>query len=284
MGPRDSLRIDCTGRSAKRNQEGIMRVSLQDKVAVVTGAASGLGLAIAEGLATAGAAVTIADLNRAGGEQAVEQIVGQGGRAIFQETDVQRAEDVRQLMSATVERWGSLDILVNNAGLQHIAPVAEFPEERWNTLVGVMLTGSFLCTKYALPTMMERKWGRIINMASIHGKVASAFKSAYVSSKFGIRGLTRVTAMEGAPYGITVNTICPSYVRTPLVEKQIASQAEVHGIPEDQVITEIMLADAAIKRILEPEEIADVALFLCSDSAAGITGSDIVIDCGWTAH
>ena len=261
-----------------------MQVSLPGKVAVVTGAASGIGLAIAEALAKAGAAVVVADLNQEGGEQAVAKITSQGGRASFLQTDVQRVKDVRWLMSATVEQFGGLDILVNNAGLQYVAPIVEYPEEKWHTLIGVMLTGTFLCTKYAMPTMMERGWGRIININSIHGQVASAFKAAYVSAKFGIRGLTRVTALEGAPYGITANNICPTYVRTPLVEKQIADQAKTHGIPESKVITEIMLADAPIKRILEPAEIADLAIFLCGDSAAGITGSDISIDCGWTAH
>jgi 3-hydroxybutyrate dehydrogenase len=147
-----------------------------------------------------------------------------------------------------------------------------------------MLTGTFLCTKYALPSMMERRWGRIINVASIHGKVASPFKAAYVSAKFGICGLTRVTALEGAPHGITANAICPSYVRTPLVERQIADQAEAHGIAEEEVISKIMLADAPIKRILEPTEVGELALFLCSDAASGMTGSDIMIDCGWTAR
>lgn len=261
-----------------------MQVSLEGKVAVVTGAASGIGQAVAEVLATAGASVVIADRDQGGGQRVAHEITEQGGKAGFQETDVRKVEDVRQLMALTVERFGSVDVLVNNAGLQHVAPIVEFPEERWHTLIGVMLTGTFLCTKYAMPTMMERGWGRIINIDSIHGKIASPFKAAYVSAKFGVCGLTRVTALEGAPYGITANAICPSYVRTPLVDKQIADQAKAHGIPEDEVISKIMLADAPIKRILEPAEIGGLAVFLCSDSAGGITGSDILIDCGWTAH
>ena len=261
-----------------------MQVSLDAKIAVVTGAASGIGWAVANALAQAGAAVVVADVNQEGGEQAVARIVEQRGTASFQRADVQQVADVRRLMRSATERYGSVDILVNNAGLQHVAPIIEFPEERWNTLIGTMLTGAFLCTKYAMPTMMERKWGRIINIDSIHGKVASPFKAAYVSAKFGILGLTRVTALEGAPYGITANAICPSYVRTPLVEKQIASQAKIHGIAEDEVIERIMLADAPTKRILEPAEIGDLAVFLCGESASGITGSDICIDCGWTAH
>ena len=261
-----------------------MPISLEGKAAVVTGAASGIGLAVAESLAQAGIRVVVADLDRESGERAASQIVRQGGVARFHPTDVQQADDVRGLMAQALEWFGRLDILVNNAGLQHVAPIIEFPEERWNALIGTMLTGSFLCTKYAMPAMIERNWGRIINIDSIHGKVASPFKVAYVSAKFGILGLTRVTALEGAPHGITANAICPSYVRTPLVDKQIARQAEVHGLSEQDVIEQIMLADAPIKRILEPSEIADLAVFLCSESASGITGSDIAIDCGWTAH
>ena len=261
-----------------------MPMTLEGKVAVVTGAGSGIGLAVAEGLAQAGAAVVVADVDREGGARAVWEIGGQGGVARFHPTDVQQVPDVRGLMAQALEWFGRLDILVNNAGLQHVAPIIEFPEERWNALIGTMLTGSFLCTKYAMPAMIERNWGRIINIDSIHGKVASPFKVAYVSAKFGILGLTRVTALEGAPHGITANAICPSYVRTPLVDKQIARQAEVHGLSEQDVIEQIMLADAPIKRILEPSEIADLAVFLCSESASGITGSDIAIDCGWTAH
>ena len=261
-----------------------MHITLDGKVAVVTGGASGIGLAVANTLAGAGAAVVIADLNVEGGKKAAAKIMERGGEASFERVDVGQVEDVRPLMSNAVERHGSLDILVNNAGLQYLAPITEFPEEKWDQLIGTILSGAFLCTKYAMPAMIERKWGRIINMSSIHGKVASAFKAAYVSAKFGLLGLTRVAALEGAPHGITANAICPSYVRTPIVEKQIASQAEMHGIPEDEVVEQIMLADAAIKRILEPAEIGDLALFLCSDSAAGMTGGDIPIDCGWTAH
>ena len=261
-----------------------MQSSLAGKVAVVTGAASGIGQAIAEAMAASGAAVVIADLNREDGLEARDKITKAGGRAFFCATDVQQVDAVRRLMATAVEQFGSVDILVNNAGLQHVAPIVEFPEERWHTLIGVMLTGTFLCTKYALPAMIKQGWGRIINVASIHGKVASPYKAAYVSAKFGMCGLTRVTALEGAPYGITANTICPSYVRTPLVEKQIADQARAHDISEQDVVSNIMLASAPIKRILEPGEIGALAVYLCSDAASGMTGSDIMIDCGWTAH
>ena len=167
---------------------------------------------------------------------------------------------------------------------QYVAPIVEFPEETWAELIGIMLTGAFLCTKYAMPAMIERKWGRIINMSSQLGRIGAPFKCAYVSAKTGLIGLTRVTALEGAPHGITANALCPAYVRTPMVDRQIASQARAHGIPEDEVIAQIMLAGAPIKRILEPAEIASLVVYLCSDSAAGITGADISIDCGATAH
>jgi len=260
-----------------------MRINLDGKTAVVTGAASGIGLAVAEALSEAGASVVIADLDEDKGNAAAAKIAASGRPCLFQPTDVRQSRDVQQLISFTQKRYGSLDILVNNAGLQHVAPIVEFPEEKWDLLVEIMLKGVFLCTKYAMPAMIERRWGRIINMSSIHGKVASAFKCAYVSSKFGICGLTKVTALEGAPYGVTANTVCPSYVRTPLVDKQIASQAAAHGISEEEVIEKIMLAKAPIKRLLEPAEVGQLVLFLCSESAAGITGTDISIDCGWTA-
>jgi 3-hydroxybutyrate dehydrogenase len=261
-----------------------MQVNLNGKTAVVTGGASGIGLATAQALSAAGAAVLIADLNAEGGQAAAAKIVAAGGRALFQVTDVQKSEDVRRLMGVAAEHLGGVDILVNDAGIQFVAPIVEYPEDKWNTIVGVMLTGSFLCTKYAMQQMIPRKWGRIVNMSSIHGKVASAFKSAYCSAKFGIIGLTRVSALEAAPYGITVNAICPTYVRTPMVEKQIANLAKTHGITEAEVLEKIMLVDAPIKRILEPSEVADLIVYLCGDSASGITGADLSIDCGWTAH
>ena len=261
-----------------------MEISLEGRVAVVTGGASGIGLATAKALAGAGAAVVLADLDGPKAEAAAADIARSGASASSEQVDVRDSEAVRRLMSRAQERHGSLDILVNNAGLQFLSPIVDFPEEKWRLLVDVMLVGAFLCTKYAMPAMIERKWGRIINVSSIHGRVASAYKSAYVSAKFGLVGLTRVTALEGAPHGITANAILPSYVRTPIVENQIASQAEMHGITEDEVVEKIMLADAPIKRILDPTEIGDLALFLCSDSAAGMTGGDIPIDCGWTAH
>ncbi|HEV2456801.1 MAG TPA: 3-hydroxybutyrate dehydrogenase, partial [Ktedonobacterales bacterium] len=190
----------------------------------------------------------------------------------------------RRLMEETISAQGRLDILINNAGIQHVAPLTEFPEAKWRQLLEIMLTAPFLLTQAALPGMYERRWGRIVNIGSVHSLRASAFKSAYVAAKHGILGLTRVTALEAAPYGVTCNCICPSYVRTALVEKQIGDQARVHGIPESEVVEKIMLAEEPIKRLLEPAEVAAYVAFLCSDAASGVTGSAVTIDCGWTAH
>jgi len=257
---------------------------VKGRVAVVTGGGSGIGYAIAKAFCQAGANFVIADLDPVSGERARAEIEKAGAPGAFVATNVSRSEEVRRLMEATVERFGRIDILVNNAGLQHIAPVVEFPEERWDYLIGVILTGSFLCCKYALPHMIRQKWGRIINVASLHGKVASPFKAAYISAKHGMLGLTKVVALEVAEQNITCNAICPAYVRTPLVEKQIEEQAKHHGISPEEVVQKIMTAPAAIHRLLDPEEVASLALYLCSDAAAGITGAALDIDLGWTAR
>jgi 3-hydroxybutyrate dehydrogenase len=262
-----------------------MSEGLKGKVAVITGAASGMGLAFAEALAGNGCPIALADLDEAAGARAAEKIAATGANCFFHKTDVSSGRDARALIEATMEKFGRLDILINNAGIQHLAPIHEFDETQWNRLIGVMLTGTFLCTKYALPPMMARKRGRIINISSIHGLVASEFKSAYTAAKHGVIGFTKVLALEGAPYNITTVAICPSYVRTPLVEKQIKEQAERHHIPESEVIGKIMLAPAAVKRLLEPREVADLVVYLCgSEAAQAITGSALTIDCGWTAR
>ena len=252
---------------------------LAGKSCVVTGAASGIGRAIASELASAGARVVVADLDEGEGAAFAKGIGG-----IFQRADVSSRDECRALVDRAVRANGGVDILVNNAGLQHVAPIEEFPEERWEYLIRVMLLGAFYLTKYAIPHMYERGWGRVINISSVHGLVASPYKSAYVSAKHGLNGLTKAIALEAAEKGVTVNAICPSYVRTPLVDKQIADQARVHGISEDAVIRDIMLAPAALKRLLEPSEVAAYVAFLCSDAAASITGSLQVIDGGWTAR
>ena len=257
---------------------------LKGRVAIVTGAARGLGKAIAEAMAGEGAAVVVDDINEAGGRAVVQSIVDAGGRAVFQLGDVSKVDDVRELISTTVERYKHIDILVNNAGLQHIDPITEFAEERWNYLIGVMLTGPFLTTKYAFPHMQAQKRGRIINISSTQGLVSSEFKCAYVSAKHGLLGLTKVTALEGAPHNITAVAVCPCYIRTPLAEKQIAGLAKFHGLSEQEVVEKFMVGPAALKRMLEPEEVAALVVYLATDVAQCITGSAVPIDCGWTAR
>jgi 3-hydroxybutyrate dehydrogenase len=257
---------------------------VKERVAVITGAASGIGYAIAKSFAQAGANCVIADIDPGSGERARIELEALGPACEFVATNVSDPAQVRGLMDTAIDKFGRLDILVNNAGLQHISPVIDFPEERWDYLIGVILTGTFLGCKYALPHMIRRKWGRVVNIASLHSKVASPFKAAYVSAKHGVLGLTKVVALEVAEHNITSNAICPAYVRTPLVEKQIQEQAVRHGIPPADVVTKIMTEPAAIHRLLEPEEVAALALYLCSDEAAGITGAALDIDLGWTAR
>ncbi|MGH7799692.1 MAG: 3-hydroxybutyrate dehydrogenase [Thermodesulfobacteriota bacterium] len=257
---------------------------LDKKVGIVTGAASGIGLAIAEAFAKEGANVTIADLNEEGGQKVVEGIQKLGRDALFVKTNVTKREDCKRLIDETVKKFGRIDILVNNAGVQNVAPIVDFPEDKWDLLIGIMLTGTFLCTKYALPYMIKQKSGRIINMSSIHGLIGAKFKSAYVSAKHGVIGLTKVTALEMLEHGITANAICPTFVRTPLVDKQIDDQAKAHGIPREEVLEKVILAEAPMKRMLEPEEVAELTVYLASDLARNITGAAIPIDEGWTAQ
>lgn len=251
---------------------------MPERTAVITGGASGIGLAVAETLAGAGYRVVIADLSESAGRVEAERL-----GAFFIPVDLTRREDCRRLIDQAVEHCGGVDVLVNNAGVQHVSPIEDFPEERWNFILALMLTAPFLLTKYAWPHMKEKGWGRIININSVHGLRASEFKAAYISAKHGLTGLTKTTALEGGPYGITANSICPAYVRTPLVDNQIAAQAQSHGIDREAVIGEIMLKKAAVKRLIEPVEIGQAALYLCSDAAACMTGSAMTIDCGWTA-
>ncbi len=251
---------------------------MEKRVAIVTGAASGIGLAVAESLAGNGYQVVMADVNAAAGQAEAERINGH-----FIKVDLTDAAACRALVDETVAKFGAVDVLVNNAGIQHVSPVEDFPEEKWNFMIALMLTAPFLLIKYCWPHMKRKGWGRVININSVHGLRASEFKAAYISAKHGITGLTKTTALEGGPFGITVNSICPAYVRTPLVDNQIDDQAKTHGIPREDVIETIMLKKAAVKRLIEPEEIGQAVLYLCSDAASCMTGVSLTIDCGWTA-
>lgn len=265
----------------KRIQDGTkLRVAprLDPRVAVVTGGGSGIGTAVVQHLVAAGHTVYLIDRNAETGAQ-VAQEVG----AHFVAADLARRADCRRAADTILDAAGTVDILVNNAGYQHIAPIDEFSEDVWDHMLAVMLTAPFLLTRYFWPGMKAQGWGRIVNMGSIHSVVASPFKVGYISAKHGLLGLTRTTAREGGELGITVNALLPAYVRTPLVEDQIADQARVRQLTPDQVIEEVMLAPAAIKRLVEPDEVAAVVAFLCSEAAGAITGATWSIDLGWTA-
>lgn len=251
---------------------------LKEKVCIVTGAASGIGLAIAESFAKDGAKVVMADINEEKLKEESERIGG-----VYLKTDLSKREDCKSLVDFALSKYSKVDILVNVAGIQTVSPIEDFPEDKWDFMISLMLTAPFLLTKYVWNSMKDQGWGRIINLNSIHGLVASEFKAAYVSAKHGLSGLTKTTALEGGPYGITVNSICPAYVRTPLVDNQIDDQAKSHGISREEVVEKIMLQKAAVKKLIEPSTIADVAKFLCSDAGAHISGSTLTIDGGWTA-
>ncbi|MER7761084.1 3-hydroxybutyrate dehydrogenase [Streptomyces sp. NPDC097619] len=242
------------------------------RTALVTGGGSGIGLACARALAAAGATVHIVDRNAVAAKEAAAET---GGHAHV--VDLADPTAVAGLPAA-------VDILVNSAGLQHVAPVEEFPPERFELIQRVMVTAPFLLVRHCLPHMYARGWGRVVNISSVHGLRASPYKSAYVAAKHGLEGLSKVVALEGAAHGVTSNCVSPGYVRTPLVEGQIAAQAAVHGIPPDRVAAEVLLDRTAIKRLIEPEEVAAVALWLCGPDTGFLSGASIPVDGGWTAR
>jgi 3-hydroxybutyrate dehydrogenase len=245
---------------------------LEGRRALVTGGASGIGRAIAVAFAEAGAHVTILDRDADAAKIVADEIRGQAVVADLSDLDAIANLDL------------DVDVVVNNAGVQHVAPLESFPPERFSLILRVMLEAPFRIIRGALPHMYERGWGRIINVSSVHGLRASAYKSAYVSAKHGLEGLSKVAALEGALHGVTSNCINPAYVRTALLEAQIADQARTHGISESEVVQQIMLAPTAVKRLVEPQEVAALALFLCSKNADSVTGSSFCLDGGWTAH
>ena len=258
---------------------------LQGRSALVTGSTSGIGLGIASRLAQAGANVM---LNGFGEPAAIERLRGelsaQGGLAAYHGADVSRPAEVADLVAAAEREFGALDILVNNAGIQHVAPVHEFPPAEWERVIAVNLSAAFYATRAALPGMLARNWGRVINIASVHGLVASAQKSAYVAAKHGLVGLTKTVALETADTGITCNAICPGWVLTPLVDKQIRARAEGSGRSYAEAKLELVSEKQPAKEFVTPAQIGELALFLCSDAAALIRGQALAIDGGWTAQ
>ncbi|MEM6462874.1 MAG: 3-hydroxybutyrate dehydrogenase [Pseudomonadota bacterium] len=256
------------------------------KTAVVTGSSSGIGLGIAEGFAAKGMNVVM------NGIEPLEQIEPirkgiedtHGTKAIYTPANMMKPDGVRALMTTAIEAFGHIDVLVNNAGIQHVAPVEEFPEEKWEAIIALNLSAAFHTTRAVVPGMKAKGWGRIINIASAHGLVASPYKSAYVSAKHGLVGLTKTVALEVAEYGITVNAICPGYVWTPLVEKQIPDTAEARGISEEEVKRDVLLAAQPTKEFVSVEHMAAVANFLCTDDASSITGASLPVDGGWVAQ
>ena len=236
-------------------------------VAVVTGAASGIGLAVVERLRADGWDVFGVDLSGAD-----------------LDADLTTRDGNAAAVSEAVDRYGGLDAIVANAGVQHVSPIAEFPEDRWDAMLALLLTSPFLLAKYAWPHLIASGGGRFLAVASVHGLVASPFKSAYVAAKHGVIGLVRTLALEGAEHGISATALCPAYVRTPLVERQMADQASVHGISEDEVLEQIILAPHAVKRLIDPEEVAATAALLLAPEGAAFTGAPVVMDQGWTAR
>src|SRR6266851_4491803 len=259
---------------------------LQGKTAIVTGSTSGIGLGIAEALARAGANVV---LNGFGEAMQIEKTRAElahrtNARIVYSPADMGKPRAIEHMVREAVDTFGGVDVMVNNAGIQHVAPIDEFPEDKWDAIVAINLSSAFHATKLVLPQMRRKGWGRVINVASAHALVASPYKAAYVAAKHGVLGLTKVTALETAGDGITCNAICPGYVRTLLVEQQIDDQARAHGIPRDQVVSDALLKEQPNKRFVEVAELAALALFLCSDNGASVTGAALPMDGGWTAY
>jgi len=259
---------------------------LKDKTALVTGSTSGIGFGIATALAAQGANVILNGFGDEGEIAALRRSIAaeHGVQVRYDSADLSKPEQIEAMMAKAIAEFGAIDVLVNNAGIQFVAPVEEFPVAKWNAILAINLTASFHTVRLALPPMKARGWGRIINIASAHALVASPFKSAYVAAKHGIAGLTKTVALEVAEHGITMNAICPGYVWTPLVQKQIPDTAKARGITEEQVINDVLLHAQPTKKFVQIEEVAAFAAFLASDAAASITGAILPIEGGWTAQ
>lgn len=258
----------------------------QPKSAIVTGSTSGIGLGIATALAKSGMNIV---LNGFGDTEQIEQIredleYRYGVQVLYSDADMTQPTAIEAMLEQAEEAFGQIDVLVNNAGIQHVAPVDEFPTEKWDAIMAINLTSAFHTTRLVLPGMKARGWGRIINLASAHGLVASPYKSAYVAAKHGLIGFTKTVALEVAEQGVTVNAVCPGYVLTPLVEKQIPDTAKARGISEAEVKRDVLLKAQPTKKFVTVEQLGDAALFLCSDAAASMTGTSLTMDGGWTAQ
>jgi len=259
---------------------------LEGKTVLVTGSTSGIGRGIAEAFAGQGCNIV---LNGFGDPAEIEALIAQIAgmhdvKVRYDGADMSKPDAIEAMMARAIREFGAIDVLVNNAGIQHVAPIEEFPVEKWNAIIAINLVASFHTIRHALPSMKQRRWGRIINVASAHALVASPFKSAYVAAKHGIAGLIKSVALEVAERGVTVNAVCPGYVLTPLVEQQVPDTAKARGITEEEVVRDVLLAAQPTKQFVTVNEVAALTMFLASDAAASITGAILPVDGGWTAH
>ncbi|MBL4883402.1 MAG: 3-hydroxybutyrate dehydrogenase [Planctomycetaceae bacterium] len=258
-----------------------MQQQNQQQTVLITGASSGIGADLAKSFFQAGYRLVLADLNEPDSLTVFEE---REQDVLFVQADLSQETACEEIVQQGIERFSSIDVLINNAGVQHVCPIESFPVQTWQKMLAVMLTAPFLLTKLVWPGMKKNGWGRIVNIGSIHSQVASLNKVAYTSAKHGLIGLTKTAALEGGPCGITANAICPAYVRTPLVENQIAAQAKTLGISEEAVEQDVLLKSAATGSLIEPSEVSSLVLYLCSENAKSVTGASWNIDCGWTAQ
>jgi len=257
---------------------------METKVALITGSTSGIGMGIAKKFASEGYDIIFNGLEKDGPDIAEDIAKKNNVKSFYSAANMLKPDEILKMITDGEKKLGKINVLVNNAGIQFVSPIEDFPDEKWDAIIGINLSASFHTCKAVWKSMKEKKHGRIINIASAHGLVASEFKSAYVAAKHGLVGLTKVLALEGGKHGITVNAICPGYVKTPLVEKQIGEQAKAHGISEDEVVEKVMLSEQAVKQFTSIESVADLAFFLTGNNCKTITGAALSIDGGWTAH